>query len=47
MAESRVTQVRSRVSTKSDQKAIVYEIDDSAKLVRVTRVRHRQDVYRD
>jgi mRNA interferase RelE/StbE len=26
---------------------IVYEIDDSAKLVRVTRVRHRQDVYRD
>ena len=26
---------------------IVYEIDDSAKLVRVTRVRHRKDVYRD
>jgi mRNA interferase RelE/StbE len=26
---------------------IVYEIDDSAKLVRVTRIRHRKDVYRD
>lgn len=26
---------------------IVYEIDDSAKLVRVIRVRHRKDVYRD
>ena len=26
---------------------IVYEIDDSAKLVLVTRVRHRKDVYRD
>jgi mRNA interferase RelE/StbE len=26
---------------------IVYEIDDSVKLVRVTRVRHRKDVYRD
>ncbi len=26
---------------------IVYEIDDLAKLVRVTRVRHRKDVYRD
>ena len=26
---------------------IVYEIDDSAKLVRVTRVRHRKDVYQD
>jgi mRNA interferase RelE/StbE len=26
---------------------IIYEIDDSAKLVFITRVRHRQDVYRD
>ena len=25
---------------------VVYEIDDTAKLVRVTRVRHRRDVYR-
>jgi mRNA interferase RelE/StbE len=26
---------------------IVYEIDDSVKLVLITRVRHRKDVYRD
>ena len=25
---------------------IVYEIDDQAKLIRVTRIRHRRDVYR-
>jgi mRNA interferase RelE/StbE len=25
---------------------VVYEIDDSAKLIRITRVRHRKDVYR-
>ncbi len=25
---------------------VVYEIDDSAKLIRITRIRHRKDVYR-
>ena len=25
---------------------VVYEIDDSARLIRVTRIRHRDDVYR-
>ncbi|MGK7878535.1 MAG: type II toxin-antitoxin system RelE/ParE family toxin [Crocosphaera sp.] len=25
---------------------VVYEIDDSTKFIRITRVRHRKDVYR-